>query len=660
MNLNPEQLQAVEHFDGPCIVVATPGSGKTRVLTQRVVKLIQKGVKPENLLCLTFTNKAANEMRERVSKEIGQNSSKVWIGTFHSFFLVILRKYGNLINISSDFSIYDDKDQKELIEKIARMRDVELSSFKIASLCKIANDSRENLNSLSDYADLQYQEKEIIEEYFDALSSFNALDFSGILHKTHELLSQHESVRKILSARFRYVLGDEWQDTNTIQYESIKYIAAHGNLFVVGDPNQSIFGFRSAKPENLTKIHADFENVKEVVLPRNYRSTSNILTCAQRLIRNNTNAKNVSLISTKGAGQDVSIKRFLNPDHESDYICSEIKKIKTNTGCPWNSFAILYRVNSLSKIPEMTLRRHGIPYRVYGGFSFFDRSEIKTSLSYLSLLANEHDTIAFSRAIQCPKRHIGPAVIGKLERLCQNEKISIINACKKADLIPGITQDARKNLNDFIKIVEKYKDMTQEKIGRVSSEFLKEIGYYEYMVKESEKNTDNSKRVDNINELLISISDYESQKKNASLSDYLQSVELFSSDTNDEEDSVSLLTMHSCKGLEFPYVYIIGAEQGMIPHKKSASEGIESIEEERRLMFVAATRGQVSLSISYCEMRKSFNFSQKSNRVLKSSPSQFLYELNPGHPSLPIHNNDRHSALSDIVAEAQELGFYDQ
>lgn len=625
MNLNPEQKLAASHFNGPCIVTSVPGSGKTSTLTARVINLINNKVNPRNILCLTFTNKAANEMKERVTHHIGEQASQVWISTFHSFFLAILRKHGNLIGLPPNFSLYDEKDQLALLEKVARMRECEINSAGISFLAKVANDCRENLEDLSDNADLSDEHKEIIKEYFSCLKEFNAVDFSGILHYTYAILKNNEPVRKALADRFQFILGDEWQDTNTIQYEVIKMIASHQNLFVVADPQQSIFEFRGAKPENLNKMKRDFINTKEITLLRNYRSTSNILKCAQSLIRKNHDAKSVELISVHGQGSDVNFCVYASPEYESTGIANRIMELKDQYGYKWNDFAILYRSNMLSKVPEMTFRRMNVPYKIYGGFSFFDRSEIKTSLAYLSFLANAHDTIAFSRCIQTPKRQIGPSVIGKLERVCQDHKISILAACKKADLIDGISKSARKSLDDFLGVVEKYRHTTG-KIGKTASEFLKEVGYYDYMKTESEKDADFKRRVDNIDELLLSVSDYELQKPNPTLSDYLHSVEIMTSDTKEsDEDSVSLLTMHSAKGLEWKAGFIIGAEQGIIPHKRSLAEG--NIQEERRLMYVATTRFQKHLDISYCENRRSFSTSAGAGKSNSCVPSMFIREL---------------------------------
>lgn len=625
MQLNPEQLQAVEHKDGTCIVTAAPGSGKTSTLTNRVVRLIQKGVEPKNILCLTFTNKAANEMKERVAAHIGDRASEVWISTFHSFFLAILRKYGSLVEIQSNFSIYDGKEQEELIRKILRMHEMEISKNEIHKIISAINNSRENLETI-DYSNLELGSENVVKEYLDCLKTFNAIDFSGILFHSYELLKNHQSVRDVLSNRFKYVLGDEWQDTNIIQYEITKMIASHGNLFVVLDLNQALYSWRGSRPENVAAIDVDFSDVKKIVLPRNYRSTSHILSIAQKLIRNNPGAKNTELISTKGSGHNVSLNCYQDAEQEAFGIVKKIKELKNKYGYKWSSFAILYRTNALSKIPEMVLRQSDIPNVVRGGFSFYDRSEVKTVLSYLKFLSNEHDTIAFSRAIQTPKRSIGPSVIGKLEKLCQDKKISILSAYK--DDAFKVPQKSRQNLDKFMDTVSKYREYVAQgmSLGKLSAGFLNETGYYEYIRKESESDSDYTKRLDNINEMLVSIDDYDSKKQGAKLSDYLQTQELMSDleQENEDDDYVSLMSVHSSKGLEFDVVFVTGVEQGILPHRNSLSQN--DIAEERRIAFVAFTRARSHLFVSYCQTRKVFNMERAKSNIKHCTPSMFIEE----------------------------------
>ncbi len=633
MKLNPEQQLAADHMEGPCIVTAVPGSGKTRTLIARVINLIEKGVSPSNLLCLTFTNKAANQMRDRVTQQVGDTSNLIWISTFHSLFVAVLRKYGHLVGLQKGFSIYDDKDQKELMAKIARMHELEkVTAPKISKLQEVANAHREDIELLEDAISrhkLNDSDREVVQEYLVLLGEFNAVDFSGILHKTHELLMGHEKVASLLSQKFKYILGDEWQDTNRIQYESVKKLASHGNLFVVADKNQSVFAWRGAKPENLDFMKKDFENVKEITLLRNYRSTQEITSAAQRLIRHNPGANDVELISVKGKGNcPIRVNEFPLPDEEAANVVSRIRQLHHNRSHPWNDFAILYRVNQFSKLPEIMLRQNGVPYRIVGGFSFFDRMEVRTTLSYLSVLANPFDTPKFARAIQTPTRRIGISLVGRLERICQSEKISILEASKRVDQMGNVAKVAKENLNTFVVLAEKYRE--QEKngkaIGEVASGFIKEAGYYDYMKEISKQDPDYQKRVANIDELLLSVSDFEIQQPDGKLSDYLHSIELMTTEKEkDEDDAVTLLTMHRAKGLEYPVVFIIGAENGTVPHKMN-----HNYAEERRLMYVAVTRAQERLFISHCHSRKKFDFRNKRERLVACDPSPFIEEMESG------------------------------
>ncbi len=629
MNLNPEQQLAVDHVLGACVVTAVPGSGKTSTLTSRVINLICKhNVAPKNILCLTFTNKAANEMKERVATQLGEDiANQVWISTFHALCLSILRKYGSEVGVNIGFSIYGDKDQKDLLQKVARMQGCEdLNKSKINYMAKIVNDFREDTENFDRCLDFLSPEKvSVLKEYLELLDEFNAVDFSGILYKTWQLLTNNQRVVDTMENRFKYVMIDEGQDTNTIQYEIIKHIGGHGNMFIVGDYNQSIYGFRGAKPENLNLINNDFADVKEITLPRNYRSTRQILDIAQKLIRNNSGAAEVELHSVVGDGDDVIIDVFNQPMHESDVISSRIQSIQEDTGQRWSDFAILYRMSSQSQPIEMALRKRNIPYKVRGGFSFFDRKEIKTILAYLSFLSNPNDTMAFARAISQPARKISKITVGKIERICQTQKISILDACKKMDQVPQITSIAKENLESFATITEKHRQMEKDgiKVEQIAESYIKETGYYQYMQDESEKDTISKRKIDNVDALLLGVADFSAQKPGATIADYLHSIHSVATDDNND-NSVVLSTVHSVKGLEFSVVFIIGVEEGIIPHKLSMKE--EDIEEERRLMYVGITRCSRKLFISYCRFRMNFAKNQKGKRTITCRRSRFLDE----------------------------------
>ena len=636
MQLNKEQHQAVDHFKGVCIVTATPGSGKTATLTARVIDLIQKqDIPPANILCLTFTNKAANEMRERIASRIGVLSNSIWISTFHSLCLAILRKYGTHVGLEPGFSIYAEKEQKELFQKIAVVQEFDASPQSISNLMKIANDFREDIEDFDKAMNrVSVGERAVISEYMEALGEFNAVDFSGLLYKTWILLKKKPKATAVLANKFQYLLVDEMQDTNSIQYEIIRMIAdpassRQGNLFVVGDPSQSIFGWRGAKPENIQKVKSDFDEVNEVTLPRNYRSTSNILKAAQSLIRHNKDASDVELISERGGGADVSIISHSDPDAESEQIAAMIQAIKAKFGYNFEDFAILYRTNFLSRVPEAKMRKYNLPYKIVGGFSFFERSEIKTALAYMSLLINPSDSISFVRAITSPKRSIGGKVLGRIEALAKEKHISILDACKYHDEIKGLTSTSRKKLIEFVDTIDEHRAKCEDKepLPDIISSLLQESSYHDFVQEISKKDTKSSMRVENVNELLAGITEFASGKDDASVEDYLRSVQLLTTyDAKPDDDAITLLTMHAAKGLEFPVVFVVGCEEDVVPHKRSIQEG--NIEEERRLLYVAITRAKDALIINHCENRRRYNASTRKNYFAPSHPSSFLSEIN--------------------------------
>lgn len=626
MQLNEEQAQAVSHYEGTCIVTAVPGSGKTHVLTSRVIELItNRGVDPRSILCLTFTNKAANEMKERVTvaleKKPDVNSSLVWISTFHRLCLAILRKHGHLIGLPPHFTIYPSKDQADLITKIARMNGYEdISKITVKVLAKAVNDFREDMLDLDKACqELDALESTIVKEYLKELDKSHLVDFSGMLYKAWLLLSQHPNVAASLSNRFQYVLVDEMQDTNRIQYDIIKRIASHQNLFVVGDVQQSIYGFRGAKPENLNKIRTDFSDVSEVVLPRNYRSTSQILALAEALIHNNHDAHSVKLISNKGDGSDPHIISCSNPEEEASRVAHKIIQMKKQLGYQWHDFAVLYRLNSMSRSLEMVFRANDIPYRIVGGFSFFDRTEVKTTLSYLSLLTNSSDTVAFARAVKTPRRGIGDVMIGKLERIVQESGTPILDICTEEHL-SEFHAKPKANLLKFARTVQKYKDQLKagKSLSEVADGLIRDSGYYDMLKKSAiSDHKENQPRLENVQEFVVGIEEFEAANPQSRMEDYLQSVQLLS-DLREKEkdaDAVVLLTMHSSKGLEWPCVFVIGVEQGTIPHYLSIKEG--NLEEERRLLFVSMTRAMSHLQMSHC-------FVRRNNHVNRSS---FLDEI---------------------------------
>ena len=632
INLNEEQQKAVDFFNGVCIVTSVPGSGKTATLTSRVIKLIkERGVDPSSILCLTFTNKAANEMRERVAKEAGQLAESVWISTFHSLCVATIRRYGEYVGLSKNFSIYNDKDQVDLITKIARMQQCSSDwiTKNIRILQKKINDFREKMEDLY-YAIDDETERIVAELYLNSLDKYNAVDFSGILYKMWNLLKKKPQAFENLNKKFQYILVDEMQDTNMIQYEIIRSIAdpsskRQGNLFIVGDFCQSLYKFRGACPENINKIRHDFDNVTDIVLPKNYRSTEPILQAAQNLIRNNYNARSVEIKSVRGPGNAVVFLKHENPEIESNRIAQSIQSIKSSNGYSYKDFAILYRINSLSKYPEMCLRKFNIPYKIVGGFSFMDRMEIKTSLAYLLVLSNPNDTVSFSRAISCPNRAIGDTTVGKIETYCEEHGCTILDACKDTDI--KMTTKGRSNLDTFVKMMNKAKEMQSngDGISKVASFIFTTSGYYDYVKKVSKSDLEFNKRIDNVNTLLVDLSEFESARPNSTVEEYLQSLQLNNIEKEENEEAVTLSTVHAAKGLEFGVVYLVGAEEGTFPHGMSIAEG--GITDERMCMYVAISRAKDLLVINYNKNRQGFSVTSGSGYWKKCKPSRFIEEM---------------------------------
>lgn len=621
--LNAEQQEAVLHHTGPCMVTSVPGSGKTRVITERVVCLINKyNVDPKSILCITFTNKAAREMFDRISLALGDsvNVRDIWISTFHKLCLHILRTYGDRICLDKNFSILDADDAASVMTKIARMHDYKTDSWSINGLIKWANDYRECLIDFAVFRkELNYVQSSIIEEYISYLDKKQAIDFSGMIYKAWQILHNHKDVLDELGDKFQYVLQDEAQDSNKIQSVVIKMIAKSGNLFGVGDYNQSVYSFRGASPEHFLSMKKDFPNIKQIVLPNNYRSTPEILSIAQRLIRNNDEGKDVKLIACRQSGAVAKLLKTNTPDEESKSLADNIEIMKSKYNLKWSSFAILYRMNSLSRSPEIALRNRSIPYRIVGGFSFFNRSEIKNALAYMSLLINPNDSLSFAKAIQSPKRAIGLETIGKIERQHENTGTPLMDVCKNIKL----AAKARASMDEFLRAYSQCRsdyESGMTGIHESASRLLKKTGFYDAVEKQSTDSPDDVERIENLKELIVGVAEYQNNNPEHDLSDYLQSIKLLTDQDKkiEDEDCVSLMSLHASKGLEFPSVHILGMEEHVLPHTKATK--LSEVEEERRLTFVGVTRSMDLLNLYYCKFRKGFSSGP-------ADPSRFLNEM---------------------------------
>jgi len=622
LNLNNEQKQAVEHFEGCCTVISVPGSGKTKTLTSRVIRLIERGVNPENILCITFTNKAANEMKTRIAAQIG-SSKGLWISTFHKLCVSVIRKYAYLVDFSSDFTILDENDQKSIMKKVARMHGYNIKDNEIGTYCRLANRYREDLIPYKEFIETSTPEQAlIVSDYLSTIHATKCVDFSGLLYLTHKIL-ENEDARKRLNDKFKFVLGDEYQDTNVIQNEIVMKIASHGNLFVVLDPSQSIFGFTGSKPENVKLLYSKYPDTKTYVLPKNYRSTSKILKTAEKLIRCNPESKNVVLESTRNEGEDIRLYQFMNPDAESTFVAETIKQLKDD-GIPLKEMAVLYRSNAQSKSMEQRLTNSGIPYKIVGGFGFFDRKEVKDVIAYLTLAANPFETCAFHRAISFPKRGIGDIQIGKIEKACKEHNKNIFQVVNDHINEIGLTEKGKEELTKFCSV---YKSIPSDLVAACKY-LIQQSGYLDYLdtVDDKEKS-----RRENLFELLNGIEQFRNSRKNPKIIDYLRQITLESGDDKSDEDEnrVKLSSIHASKGGEWEVVFIIGAEEKLLPHYLclSGDNPKKGEEEERRLMYVAVTRSKSKLYITYNKFRTKQSFYSANSKFSLCEPSRFLKEM---------------------------------
>lgn len=630
--LNEKQKEALLNTDGATLVIAGAGSGKTKVLTHKIAYLIQeKQIAPWNILAITFTNKAAKEMKERVEKLIGVISQDVWIGTFHSICLRILRKHIEKLGYTSSFSIYDVSEQKTAIKQILKDLNIEskiiTDKYVQAKISNFKNDMRfpEDIEVSSYDYNMQMVVK-IYEFYQKRLKENNALDFDDIINLTIRLLKENEEVLKEYSNKFRYVLVDEYQDTNKAQFKLIKlFTSVHKNITVVGDNDQGIYSFRGADIQNILDFEKDFENSKIIKLEQNYRSTKNILDVANSVIKNNESKYEKKLWTESTKGEDVEIKKLSDEYSEARHVINKIINA-TSDNIKYSDIAILYRMNTLSRVFENILIQEQIPYKIVGGLKFIDRKEIKDLISYLRLIENKSDNIAFIRVINEPKRGIGPSTIDKLSKISMETGLSMYEITK-ASLQFGLNKLYSQSL-EFIEMMEKLTNLRSElKISEIYQMILKESGYLEILKEKATTDDIAQNRIENIQELYNDIIEFEKEQADNSLSAYLENFALSSDkDVETEEDSdnkVTLMTLHASKGLEFPMVFLVGLEEGIFPSTKSMMEKKE-LEEERRLCYVGITRAKEKLHITCSSKRTVYGKSAPSiiSRFIKEIPDE--------------------------------------
>ena len=610
-SLNKEQQEAVKHMDGPCLVMAGAGSGKTKVLTSRIVYLIENGVFPSNILAITFTNKAANEMRERVKNFIGDTSS--FIGTFHSFGLKVIRENAEHLDLVGNFTIIDADDSLSIVKKILKDKNLDSKKFsptyvrnKISFLKNEMLSMKEIEQSMNTAIDKIVVD--IYKTYENVLLRSNAVDFDDLLLKPVKLFMEKSEILEKYQDHYPYILIDEYQDTNPVQYKLTKLLAnKYKNIFVVGDMNQSIYSFRQADYRNILNFEHDFKDARIIKLEQNYRSTQVILEAANSVIMHNKEKKDLKLWSEKKSDALINYMRAYDEMHEIKLVIDEIKnlKIKYNS---YNSFAILYRTNAQSRIIEQVLIEYNIPYRIFGGFSYLGRKEIKDLIAYLKLINNSNDEVSLRRVINFPKRGIGESAINKIEAT------SILDNKSMYDCLSG-----RKEL-EFKNMIEDMKNfLTNHTITELVDYVLEKSGIkQEYL---NDKTLESDIRIDNLMEFKSLTASFENRTGTEDLNDFLEEISLMSDreDKNNSEEAVTLMTLHSAKGLEFDVVFLVGMEEGIFPHTNSILEG--SLDEERRLCYVGITRARDLLYLT--NARKRLLYGQTATNM----PSRFINEI---------------------------------
>ncbi len=631
-SLNKEQKEAVYCTEGPLLILAGAGSGKTRVLTHRIAYLIdEQKVNPWNILAITFTNKAAGEMRERVDDLVGYGSESIWVSTFHSMCVRILRRHIDRLGYDTSFTIYDTDDQKSIIKDVCKLLQIDTKVYKERTLLGMISKAKDELISpeeleLKAMADFQKKKiAQVYKEYEKQLRENNALDFDDLLLKTVRLFQNNPEILEAYQDRFRYIMVDEYQDTNTVQYKLISLLSQkYRNLCVVGDDDQSIYKFRGANIYNILNFEKEFEDAKVIKLEQNYRSTSNILNAANAVIANNSGRKEKRLWTENGDGEKLSLQQFDTGFDEADYVIRNIQKKIKEENANYNDIAILYRTNAQSRLFEEKLVNANIPYKIVGGVNFYARKEIKDVLAYLKTIDNGHDDLAVKRIINVPKRGIGLTSVTRVQESATLRGVDFYEALRTVDMIDGIGRGVSK-LESFVAIIEHLKSKLESfSLVDLVNEILEVTGYIEMLQEEGKEESE--ARMENINELISKVVAYEEScvQEPPTLSGFLEEVALVADIDNVEEDSnyVVLMTLHSAKGLEFPYVYLVGMEDGMFPSYMTISSGDrDELEEERRLCYVGITRAKQDLTLC-CAKRRMIHGEMQYNRV-----SRFVKEI---------------------------------
>lgn len=614
MTLNDKQLEAVKHKDGPCLVLAGAGSGKTKVLTQRIINLIDSGVSPYNILAITFTNKAAKEMRNRVENELGSITDSIFIGTFHSFGLRILRENYIDIGYTSNITILDTDDAKAIVKRILKENGYDPAKYEIRTIINKISSTKNDGISPDEYTKLFLNDLDIViglvyKEYTKLLKDNNSVDFDDLLLKPVELLKKNKIILEKYQERFKYILVDEYQDTNSIQYELCKLLASkYKNIFVVGDANQSIYSFRNADYRNILNFEKDYKNAKVILLEENYRSTNNILKAANSVIKNNSEGKKLNLWSSKRDGELIDYIRCEDEIKEANFVINKIKDLVSN-GYKYSDIAVLYRTNAQSRVVEDAFVRNNIPHNIIGSYYFYNRKEIKDLIAYLKLIYNPCDSVNLERIINVPKRGIGAKSIENLRKKATENNISMFDAI-----------DSGKEL-EFKKMILKLQEFSLNgNLSDLIEEILSTTGLR--MEYEINKSLENEAKVENLNEFKTVALMFE-ESGIYDLQTFLENIALVSDrgQYNNDGDEVSIMALHSAKGLEFNVVFLLGMEEGLFPHNRSFNS-LSNLEEERRLCYVGITRAKEKLYLLSARQRTIFG---KTSGTIES---RFIREIN--------------------------------
>ena len=628
-NLNAEQKKAGAKVEGPLLILAGAGSGKTRTITYRIAHMIKElGISPYSILAVTFTNKAAKEMRERVENLIGEDGKRAMISTFHSFGLRLLRVYSKAIGYDPNFTIYDVDDQKKVVKGIMKqlvIKNKDLTEGKIVSkISKLKEDGMspeeyEKTCRFEPDANIIY---EVYKRYNQTLKENNGMDFSDILVNTNKLLDNEEILTKV-QEKFKYIMVDEYQDTNNIQYQIVNKIAQkYKNICVVGDENQSIYGFRGANIKNILDFEKDYKDATVIKLEENYRSTKVILEAANSVIKNNKTSKEKNLWTRKATGDLILLKHCDNGREEVSFVIDQIQKLK-KSGKRYNDFTILYRTNAQSRLFEEGFLRENIPYKIFGGMQFYQRAEIKDILGYLSVVNNQMDGINLDRIINVPKRKIGDKTVEKIRNYANENNITYYEGLKNIESVEGIGKTTVEKIKEFTKIIDTLIEESQElPVSELFNDLLEMTEYKKYLETNYE---DYESRIENVEELRTSIVELEKIVENLTLREYLENVSLVSAtdDLDEQKEYVKLMTIHNSKGLEFPVVFLVGMEDEVFPNTMKVIIDQDQLEEERRICYVGITRAEERLFISFASSRYVYG------REDWRTPSRFINEISP-------------------------------